>query len=107
MHKIITKWIEPYVLLETIKKDCELVNVFKFDGFSKNIKKKEFIKSLQDKDTFGLYMKNVNNFYLFRGQIDIINIFNLESFDIELTDNIERPFDMIDIGKAEAAFIKL
>ena len=47
MNKIIKKWIEPYVLLETLKKDCDLVKDFTFDGFSKNEIKKEFLKQLK------------------------------------------------------------
>ena len=50
MNKIITKWIEPYVLLETLKKDCELVKDFTFDGFSKNeIKKRKFFRTIHEK----------------------------------------------------------
>lgn len=105
MHKILTKWIEPYVVLESIKSKCELIKVLKFDGFSKNNEKKEFLKQLQSPDFFGLYMKNVNNFYLFKGNIDIVSEFNLESSDYELTDDIEKPFIMVDMGKAEAGFL--
>lgn len=36
MHKILTKWIEPYVLLETLKVHSELIKDYIFDGFSKN-----------------------------------------------------------------------
>ena len=85
MNKIIKKWIEPYVLLETLKKDCELVKDFTFDGFS----------------------KNVNKFYLFNGQEDIDKIFELAEDDYEITCDNEKPFEMIDMGKAEAVLIKL
>ncbi len=107
MNKIIKKWIEPYVLLETLKKDCELVKDFTFDGFSKNEIKKEFLKQLKKENTFGLYMKNVNKFYLFKGCVDIDKLFELTSNDYEITDKIEKPFEMIDMGKAEAGLIKL
>lgn len=107
MNKIIKKWIEPYVLLETLKKDCELVKDFKFDGFSKNEIKKEFLKQLKKANTFGLYMKNVNKFYLFNGQADIDKIFELAEDDYEITSDNEKPFEMIDMGKAEAVLIKL
>ncbi len=106
MNKIIKKWIEPYVLLETLKKDCELLKDFTFDGFSKNDIKKEFLKQLKKENRFGLYMKNVNKFYLFSGNIDIDKIFSLTSSDYEITDNIEIPFEMVDMGKAEAGIIK-
>lgn len=107
MNKIIKKWIEPYVLLETLKKDCELVKDFTFDGFSKNEIKKEFLKQLKKENTFGLYMKNVNKFYLFNGQADIDKIFELTEDDYEITSDNEKPFEMIDMGKAEAVLIKL
>lgn len=106
MHKVITKWIEPYVLLETIKKDCELINDFTFDGFSKNDIKKDFLKNLNKEDFLGLYMKNVNKFYLFKGNIDIDKIFDLTPSDYILTEDIEKPFEMVDMGKAEASIIK-
>lgn len=104
MHKILTKWIEPYVLLETLKKQCKLIKVYTFDGFSKNNVKKEFLKELEN--NFGLYMKNVNNFYLFEGEIDIVKIFSLNPEDYENTNDLDKPFEMIDLGKAEASFIK-
>ena len=107
MHKILTKWIEPYVLLETLKKDCELVKDFTFDGFSKNTVKNAFLKQLKRENYFGLYMKNVNKFYLFSGNVDIDKIFNLNSSDYITTEDIEKPFDMVDMGKAEAGIILL
>ena len=106
MNKIITKWIEPYVLLETLKKDCKLVKDFTFDGFSKNEIKKEFLKQLEKENNFGLYMKNVNKFYLFNGNVDIDKIFELSPIDYEVTEDIEKPFEMVDMGKAEASIIK-
>ena len=42
MHKILTKWIEPYVLLETLKTHCELQKDYIFDGFTKMLLKKNF-----------------------------------------------------------------
>lgn len=107
MNKIIKKWIEPYVLLETLKKDCKLVKDFTFDGFSKNNIKKEFLKELAKENHFGLYMKNVNKFYLFNGKADIDKIFELTASDYETTEDIEKPFDMVDMGKAEAGLILL
>jgi len=99
VHKILTKWIEPYVLLETLKKHNNLIKVYKFDGFSKNEVKKEFNNSTC------LYMKNVNNFYLFEGAADIDKMFGFTENDYEITDDNEKPFEMVDLGKAEAAFI--
>lgn len=107
MNQIIKKWIEPYVLLETIKANNELVKDYTFDGFSKNKIKKDFLENLQKGQSFGLYMKNVNKFYLFNGDIQIEKVFNLESCDFENTEDLDKPFDMVDMGKAEACFIKL
>ena len=107
MHKILTKWIEPYVLLETLKKECRLLKDYTFDGFSKNQIKKEFLKELDNDNNFGLYMKNVNKFYLFSGKADIDKIFELTAFDYETTEDIEKPFDMVDSGKAEAGILIL
>ena len=106
MHKIITKWIEPYVLLEKIKQNSKLTKVLTFNGFSKNSVKKEFLKALETQNTFGLYMKNVNIFYLFEGEIDIDSLFGFSANDYELTDDTEKPFEMVDLGKAEAGILK-
>lgn len=103
MHKILTKWIEPYVLLETLKKHHNLLKVYTFDGFSKNEVKEEFLKQL--KNSTGLYMKNVNNFYLFDGIADIDEIFGFKKDDYEMTDDINKPFELVDMGKAEAGFV--
>ena len=106
MHKILTKWIEPYVLLENIKKYCEMSD-FTFDGFSKDDVKKEFLKRINNENSFGLYMKNVNKFYAFKGQINLDEIFNLKPEDYIITNDLDEPFRLIDLGKAEAGFINL
>ena len=106
MHKILTKWIEPYVLLEKLKSHCEMED-YTFDGFSKNDVKKKFLKSLEKENSFGLYMKNVNKFYLFHGEIDIDKLFGFAPEDYLTTNDLNTPFDMIDMGKAEAGFIIL
>lgn len=66
-HRIITKWIEPYVLLETVKKYFD-VKDYTFTGANKNEVKAEFLKEIanaaKEKISMGLYMKNVNKFYL-------------------------------------------
>lgn len=66
-HRIITKWIEPYVLLESVKKYFD-VKDYTFNGANKLSVKKEFLKDLEKsastKISMGLYMKNVNKFYL-------------------------------------------
>lgn len=106
MHKILTKWIEPYVLLENIKKHCEMKD-FTFDGFSKENVKKEFLKYIDKENSFGLYMKNVNKFYAFKGQINLDEVFALKPEDYYTASDLGEPFKMIDLGKAEASFIIL
>ncbi len=108
---IITKWVEPYKLLETIK-DHYAYSDFTFDGINKNIEKQKFLKGLENSNnTVGLYMKNVNKYYLFskESNFDIWNIliekFSFTPEDFEMSDDINKPFDMIDLGKAEASLI--
>lgn len=66
-HRIITKWIEPYVLLEKVKKYFD-VEDFEFNGQNKNEVKAKFLQAIEDANkktiAMGLYMKNVNKFYL-------------------------------------------
>lgn len=66
-HRIITKWFEPYVLLDKVKKYFD-VRGFTFDGQNKNEVKTEFLKKIEEENqkqiSMGLYMKNVNKFYL-------------------------------------------
>jgi len=107
---IITKWVEPYVLLETAKKSFDMKD-YTFDGFNKQKVKQEFFKELEKSAAFGLYMKNVNKFYLFKSH-HVIDIREFLTSKIELTDGDfyyseepDEPFNMVDMGKAEAAFI--
>ncbi len=76
-HRIITKWIEPYVLLETVKKYFD-VKDYTFTGANKAEVKQEFLKAIEksskDKITMGLYMKNVNKFYLLTLREDVNSI---------------------------------
>ena len=74
---VLKKWIEPYVLLETLKKQYEMKD-FTFDGWTKPDMTKEFFKALEKQATFGLYMKNVNKFYVFSGveQLNLKDLFN-------------------------------
>ena len=70
-HRIITKSnkmrIEPYVLLEKVKKYFD-VKDFVFNSRNKNEVKAKFLQSIEDENekqiSMGLYMKNVNKFYL-------------------------------------------
>ena len=90
-HRIITKWIEPYVLLETVKKYFD-VKDYNFTGANKLEIKKEFLqaieKSSKDKISMGLYMKNVNKFYLLTLREDVSGI--LDGFKVpEVLKNLD------------------
>ena len=90
-HRIITKWIEPYVLLETIKKYFD-VKDYNFTGANKLEIKKEFLqaieKSAKNKISMGLYMKNVNKFYLLTLREDVRGI--LDGFKVpEVLKNLD------------------
>ncbi len=109
---IITKWVEPYKLLEYIKEFCQYSD-YTFDGVTKSIEKKKFLKSLKNNtNTIGLYMKNVNKYYLFTNTNNtnildkLIEEFKFSDSDFEISEDIEeRPFNLVDLGKAEASLI--
>ncbi len=109
---IITKWVEPYKLLEYIKEFCQYSD-YTFDGVTKSIEKKKFLKSLKNNtNTIGLYMKNVNKYYLFTNTNNtnildkLIEEFKFSESDFEISEDIEeRPFNLVDLGKAEASLI--
>ncbi len=108
LNLIIKKWIEPYKLLETIK-EYSVTEEFTFDGSNKAILKQHFLKQLRDTKGFGLYMKNVNKFYIFDTNVNVKNVvtkeFNLDEKDYELTEDEHKPFEMIDSGEAEASIV--
>lgn len=106
---IITKWIEPYKLLEKIKEYYDYKD-FTFNGLNKDVQKNKFLKELNNSQNYvGLYMKNVNKFYLFirEDYFDIIatlkEFFELAAADYTETQDVNVPFDMIDMGRAEAS----
>lgn len=108
---IITKWIEPYKLLETIKQDYKYQD-FTFDGITKNIEKKKFLNSInKSTNSIGLYMKNVNKYYLFtrNDKFEIFEklkqTFSLTNSDFEICEDINKTFEKVDLGKAEAGLI--
>lgn len=78
-HRIITKWIEPYVLLEKVKKYFD-VKDFEFNGQNKNEVKAKFLQSIEEANakqiSMGLYMKNVNKFYLLTLRENVDGILN-------------------------------
>ncbi len=105
-HYIIKKWIEPYVLLEKLKSNYDMKD-YTFDGFSKISVKQDFFKQLKKENTFGLYMKNVNKYYLFSGvtPLNLENLFGFGAEDYEVTDDSEKPLSMVDSAKAEAGIL--
>lgn len=76
-HRIITKRIEPYDLLETVKKYFD-IEEFVFDGMNKDKVKAKFLEEIEKSNekqiSMGLYMKNVNKFYLLKLAKDVNNI---------------------------------
>lgn len=82
-HRIITKWIEPYVLLEKVKKYFD-VKDFEFDGQNKKEIKSKFLQAIEDENekqiSMGLYMKNVNKFYLLTLRENVSQI--LDEFEV-------------------------
>lgn len=109
LNLIVRKWIEPYKLLETIKEHSSSMDEFTFDGSNKAILKAHFLKQLKENKGFGLYMKNVNKFYIFDSNNNIKEIiskeFNLTDADYEISEDEQKPFDAIDSGSAEASII--
>lgn len=78
-HRIITRWIEPYVLLEKVKKYFD-VKDFEFNGQNKQEIKENFLKAIEDENakqiSMGLYMKNVNKFYLLTLRENVDEVLN-------------------------------
>ena len=105
---IIKKWVEPYKLLETVKENAEVEEIT-FDGSNKSILKNHFLKQIKETKCFGLYMKNVNKFYLVDTARNIKELvtkeFNLTENDYEISDDDNKPFDVIDSGEAEASIL--
>ncbi|MFA7659110.1 MAG: DUF1015 domain-containing protein [Candidatus Gastranaerophilaceae bacterium] len=137
-HRIITRWMEPYVLLEKIKKHFN-IEEFSFYPQNKNEVKAKFLQSIEDENkkqiSIGLYMKNVNKFYLLTLKKNIDEILTdvpdvLRKLDLTVLHKVlitkefgfseeeqmaqdgikyikqeSEAFDLIDSGKAEASFI--
>lgn len=110
---IVKKWLEPYVILETFKKyfDCEDIT---FDGFSKQQAKSKLFKAVENSQKFaiGLYLKNVNKFYLLTSdekiniESDILKkMFQFTEKDYETSEDCELAISKIDLAKAEFSII--
>ena len=136
-HRIITKFIEPYVLLEAVKKYFNLEE-FTFNSMNKEKVKEQFLAAIEKSNekviSMGLYMKNVNKFYLLKlkeGMEELVDAPDvLKKLDLAVLQDLIitkelgytkeeqmaqkgikyikqefEAFDMIDSGKAEASFI--
>lgn len=96
-HRIITKRIEPYDLIEKVKKYFDIKEL-NFDGTNKNEVKTEFLKEIEtsnaQKISMGLYMKNVNKFYILSLRENVDNI--LEEYKVP---KVLRKLDLIVLHK--------
>lgn len=127
-NRIITKRLEPYDVIESAKKFYNVVD-FTFTGRDKFEKLELFLSELKKttEASAGLYMKNVNKFYLLTAKENPKNLSDVEflhtmlisteySFDensqinqngITYSDDTEYALEQIDMGKAEATFVIL
>ncbi len=136
-HRIITKFIEPYILIEAVKKYFDLEE-FNFNSTNKAKVKEQFVAAIEESNkkviSMGLYMKNVNKFYLLKlknGMTDLVDAPEvLKKLDLTVLHDLIitkelgysaqeqmaqngikyikqefEAFDMVDLGKAEASFI--
>ncbi len=82
-HRILTRWVEPYVLLEKVKKYFDVID-FTFDGKNKKEVKAQFLQAIEDESknqiSMGLYMKNVNKFYLLKLRENVNSI--LDEYEV-------------------------
>jgi hypothetical protein len=108
---IIKKRIEPYILLETFKSNFSIQDIT-FDGLSKGISKSKMFSLLEKSENkaYGLYMKNVNKFYIFSSDetitVDkILRCVGLNQEDIEYINDAETALNYVDLAKAEAAIL--
>ena len=96
-HRIITRWVEPYVLLEKVKKYFDVEDLT-FDGKTKAEMKakllEEIEKSSKERISMGLYMKNVNKFYLLKLREDVNEI--LDKYKVP---EVLRSLDLIVLHK--------
>lgn len=109
MNLVIKKWIQPYLLLEYLK-DFYNVTDLTFNGATKNIYKQQMYDAVKS-GSIGLYMKNVNKFYLLeaKSDADLVEIIK-ENLELTYNDLIREPDSekavlLVDMGKSEASFI--
>lgn len=136
-HRIITKFIEPYILLESVKKYFDISEYTFISSNKKEIKEKflsELEKANEKRISMGLYLKNVNKFYLLQIKDGVLSMVDapdeLKKLDLTVLHDLiiskelgytkdeqmsqdgikyikqeDEAFDMIDKGAAEASFI--
>ena len=125
-HRIITKRIEPYDVIESAKKFYDCVD-YTFTGRDKFEVMDKFLSDLKSKTqpSMGLYMKNVNKFYLLTIKTNPENLSDTEllhgllisaeyglseeeqlnEVGIIYSTDTDFALEQIDMGKAEASFI--
>ena len=125
-NRIITKRIEPYDVIESAKKFYDVTD-YTFTGRNKFEILDNFLTELKSLKVagMGLYMKNVNKFYLLKIKENPENKTNIELLHslliseeygfsedeqinkqgIEYSTNTDYALEQIDMGKAEASFI--
>lgn len=126
-NRIITKRIEPYDVIESVKKYYDVTD-YTFNGRNKFEIMDNFLNELRDNLSniqMGLYMKNVNKFYLLKIKDKTTNRTDTEllhtllltkeygyteaeqinGVGIIYSKDMEYSIEQIDIGKAEAVFL--
>ena len=124
-HRIVIKWFQPYMILQAAKKYFD-IHDYTFNGLNKFECMDDFLNEINSaqKITIGLYMKNVNKFYVLvlkdgiNQENDISALYNLllnnqfdsdEHYDnddwCQVIQDTDKAFNMIDLGRAEASFI--
>lgn len=108
---ILKKRVEPYILLETLKSNFEMEDLT-FDGNNKATIKNKMLEKISSnpEKTFGLYMKNVNKFYVFSSSCILTeDVFTeklgISKADLEFTTDINFSITSVDLAKAEASII--
>ena len=136
-HRIIKRHFEHFSFIEKIKKYFE-IEEFNFDSYTKAKVKAEFLAKIEEENakqiSFGLYMKNVNKFFLLKLKPKMLDLIDapevLKKLDLTVLHELlitkefgyskeaqmaqdgikyikqeSEAFDLIDSGKAEASFI--
>lgn len=124
-HRIIKKWFQPYIILESAKKYFDITD-YTFSGQNKFEMMDKFLAEIKHTTSikFGLYMKNVNKFYLLTLKENLQQTSDIEALEnlllkdkfgtnenvdendwLEVITDTDKAFSLIDLGKAEASFI--